>query len=960
MDKDTWKQIEDLFHQALELPVRARSKFVEQAAKGDSQLKFEVLTLLSSHDTDSSLLESGSHLSEAVSALTKQLVNEEASVRSAASSSSSPSSGSSGDAKLVKMIEAAREDFVVKRTISRGGMGVVFRVYQRKLDRDVAVKVLSASHLDDRARRRFVRESKAVAQVKNDHVVQVYEVCQDEAIPFLVMELIDGPSLKRYIELNQRVEPRVAAELTRQVAVGLDSAHQKNLIHRDIKPANILLEPLRQESQTQSRESLEFRARVVDFGLARDIDDPTGETQDQLFAGTLAYMSPEQITSPAAVDFRSDIYSLGMTLYQMLTGEKPFLGAPHMVIKKIQGSEPTAPRKLDDRIPKDLESICLKALQKDGDRRYQTAKEMTQDLDRYLDGLPTLARPISTQEKVGRWIKRNRKIAALTGLTASLLIALTLGSMIFALTVRNKNQQIVQQTTLAKTSQLQRIIDSDPAALDFALNDVAPDDQQLLQSLEREFENPERDFNSRFNAAIALSQLGQPRTQFIVENLGRVYVSPANCRNVVLALKVDPKAKSMLRTAMDLQTDIQLRARHIIVLAALDEFGPWKQAVLGQFDLSLCTEIIHQYPSWHGDLVEFVRILEAQDNKELDWTFCHAISLMDSRSFNHESRQTVVQWLQSQTSSSPYVNVASARLVLNRWGLKDKIDSTHKKSEAWYELPNGICLTRVEPSTSTMGRIENEKDTLGYPPHDVKITRPFFIADTETTVRQYEEFLNEPKEQPEGRPAVWDSNVTVSPTEDHPANRVSFYDAARFCNWLSRKEGLTPVYQFRPGTRAVQLEGGEVGHMEDWQTDRTANGFRLPSEHEWELACRDKTTTPYFFGTEREYYSDYGLKSNRTRIPAGRVRSRLPNRIGIFDIHGNVWELCDDWYTDLDESFVVDPVGPEQPEPRYFRKVHRGGGVATISGDSDAEARGSAEPEARYNNLGFRVARFIE
>ena len=180
MDQATWKQIEALFHQALELPAASRRNFVAKAAKGDSQLRLEVLTLLHSHESESGMLEGPSNLSDAVAILADDLGRSDNSASISATSvvtqidnNDVQSSDDSGDAKLVEMIEATRKDFVVKRPISRGGMGVVFRVYQRELDRDVAVKVLSASHLDDRMRRRFVRESKAAAQVKNDHVIRI-------------------------------------------------------------------------------------------------------------------------------------------------------------------------------------------------------------------------------------------------------------------------------------------------------------------------------------------------------------------------------------------------------------------------------------------------------------------------------------------------------------------------------------------------------------------------------------------------------------------------------------------------------------------------------------------------------------------------------------------------------------------------------------------------------------------
>ena len=781
------------------------------------------------------------------------------------------------------------------------------------------------------------------------------------------MELIEGPSLKRYIELKKQIPPKESAEFARQIAMGLHAAHEKQLIHRDVKPANVLMEPLDQPQGTLSRtgemaltDSIGFRARVIDFGLARDIDNPSGETQDQLFAGTLSYMSPEQITQPKTVDRRSDIYSLGMTLYQMLTGEKPFRGAPHMVMQKIELAEPTAPRKLDDRIPKDLESICLKALQKDRDRRYQTSLEMAEDLKRFIDDLPTAARPISLFEKSSRWIGRNRKIASLAGLAAGLLLALTISSLIFAFTVDHKNREIGRQTSLAESNQLQRIIDSDPTALLYAIGDLKENDNQFVDRLNTVFVDLDNDFNSRFNAAIALSHLGHPKTEFIIENLNQVFVSPTVCQNVVAALQEDSNSIQQLLDALETQTDLKQIARSIVVLAALGDFGPWKQAVDARFNPSLSTEIIHQFKNWHGDLSNTIKLVEGQKDSSLEWTLSHALSLIDTRSMNARTRDAALKWLSIQTQSESYINVCSARLVLERWDHEALIQQAAPQNDQWYELENGICMVRVEPTVSTMGRLETAKIDGGYPPHVVKITRPFYMADTETTVRQFEEFMNDPAEQPEGKPINWESSVVVSPTEDHPVDSVSYYDAARFCNWLSRREGLRPVYQFQPEPIKYQLQGGNVAEAENWKTDHTANGYRLPNEHEWELACRDSTTSKYFYGTQRDHFASYGLASNNTRVPASPVRTRLPNRIGIFDTHGNLWELTNDWYAYLDESMLIDPTGADEPDPVMYGKVHRGGGVATAGGDTDSEARGHAPPDARYTNLGFRIARYAD
>jgi hypothetical protein len=257
MDKQLWQNVEDLFHKALQVEDSKRTQFVKERAPEDRQLQFEVLTLLKSHESESDFLEQAANPDWSDSL--KKISNEFESGASVPLSTGSKSAATEDNAYqqtksqagknfpntfeigIAKRIEDSHADLVVKKVINRGGMGTVLRVYQRKLDRDVAVKVLSVDQVDDVMRRRFVRESKAAAQVKNDHVVGIHEVCNDPELPFLVMELIDGPSLKRYIELENGLPPTTAAEFARQIAIGLAAAHERHLIHRDIKPANVLL-----------------------------------------------------------------------------------------------------------------------------------------------------------------------------------------------------------------------------------------------------------------------------------------------------------------------------------------------------------------------------------------------------------------------------------------------------------------------------------------------------------------------------------------------------------------------------------------------------------------------------------------------------------------------------------------------------------------------------------------------
>jgi tetratricopeptide (TPR) repeat protein len=288
--------------------------------------------------------------------------------------------------------------------LGRGGMGIVYRAYDNDLQRTVAVKVLRLElACDPASRARFVREAQTAARVQHDNLVSVHAVvAAPDALPYLVLEYVSGPSLAELIRTRRQLESREAATLMAQAADGLAAAHAGGLIHRDVKPSNLLI-----DSETQ-------RIKLSDFGLARFLTGTSAMTQQGVLAGTPAYMSPEQAVGQDQLDGRTDVYSLGVTLYEALTGEVPFRGAPHLVLAQVLEDDPRPPRQLNDRVPHDLETICLKAMAKEPVRRYATAGELADDLRRWLKGEAIHARPVGRLERVWRWCRRNPWVAGLS------------------------------------------------------------------------------------------------------------------------------------------------------------------------------------------------------------------------------------------------------------------------------------------------------------------------------------------------------------------------------------------------------------------------------------------------------------------------------------------------------------------------------------------------------------------
>jgi WD40 repeat protein len=296
--------------------------------------------------------------------------------------------------------------------VGRGGMGVIYKARQQSLNRLVALKMISAGvHAGSAERARLSTEAEAAARLRHPNVVQIYEVGSAAGLPYLALEWMDGGSLAQVLG-GRPLAPRAAAELVGLLARAVQAAHEQGVVHRDLKPANILF--------TGSGVP-----KVADFGLAKDIGAGVGQTASATVLGTPSYMAPEQAAGQAKhAGPACDIYALGAILYECLTGSPPFRGAtPLETLDLVRSREPELPSRLRPGLPRDLVTVCLKAMAREPARRYPSAAAFADDLERFLADRPVTARPVRRWEQGWRWCRRNPALAGALGLALLLLVA---------------------------------------------------------------------------------------------------------------------------------------------------------------------------------------------------------------------------------------------------------------------------------------------------------------------------------------------------------------------------------------------------------------------------------------------------------------------------------------------------------------------------------------------------------
>jgi serine/threonine protein kinase/formylglycine-generating enzyme required for sulfatase activity len=989
MKPELWEMMNVVFHHAVDLTETERRLYLQKIQNENPDVYQHVDGLLHYHFKETELSLEGDaetrlkqivhatarilHQSEALVGTSQDLTHAQTSTlyESNEPNAVKPSSVTRDRAQAQKMLESLGELFEFREFLGSGAGGVVARVWDKSLHRTVALKILrrpesvgnarAAKRQLEREKSRLLSESRNLAKVRSDHIVQIFDVGESAGCTYLVMELIEGPSLRSQIKEHGALEPKAAAQLCYEVARGLQEAHQCGVVHRDIKPSNILLAPI-------ADEGLPWRAKIIDFGIALNqeveaSENKGGSTLSNGIEGTPSYMAPELFGNAMhegalfegalfeggpEIAPTSDVYALGATLYESLTGKVPYRGAVHMLIK--QKSAPvTPPRELDDRIPPDLESVCLKALSFEPMHRYQTAREFADDLRRFLSGAPTVARPLSASQRLLRWSARHKALSVAAASIVVLLSLLSFGSVVVATVLWQKNLAIAEQRVRTQNALEARILTADPDSLLLAVEQFRNSAEQPVEQL-RQLKSTHTDSRARFNTACALAILGESMQQEIVNLIPFVARNSHQCKAIAMALHADPEqSRSLISDAYDtapMPEKIKLAtlAWHVGDPSKLLPLADARQ------DADARTQLIHGLADWCPDLDQAIDQALNKSEPDLATCFMLGIGLMDNRLLSdrqRESLQAGVRSLVADKQCPSQLSAAALWVANSRFWL-------HKREGNVEELP--FRMIKIGPGRFIMGESDPSLLYDLRAAHPVEITQPFLLADREVSVGFFRQVLIE-SDDPELQKlaAEWEPDEVISPTDEHPAQSVTWIEAVQFCNALSIRSGLQACY--RLDGKLTLTPNGEEQEIENWVRMESADGYRLPTEAEWEFAARAGTSGFYSFGNDRHYLEYYGLWSNNLRIEANPGGKLMPNPWGLFDMHGNVWEWSDDWFCEFPNAPEIDPI---RTQPTDEGKAYRGGGVATFSGDPTSSARGRTFPANRYTNTGFRVARSVK
>jgi formylglycine-generating enzyme required for sulfatase activity/tRNA A-37 threonylcarbamoyl transferase component Bud32 len=725
--------------------------------------------------------------------------------------------------------------YEILEELGRGGMAVVYKARDRRLARTVALKmILAGAHAGPGERARFRTEAEAIARVQHPDIVQIYEVGEHDGLPFLSLEFCPGGNLEQALAGTPLAAPEAAAVLER-LARAVAAAHAVGVVHRDLKPANVLL-------------AAGGTPKITDFGLAKQ-EGISGQTASGAVVGTPSYMAPEQAAGKGQqVGAAADVYALGALLYELLTGRPPFKAAtPLDTLLQVVHDEPVPVRHLQPKVPRDLETICHKCLQKEPRKRYRSAALLAEDLRRFRTGEPIQARPVGRIERTVKWVKRN---AVVTGATLAVVLALTLGTAVSYRKYLDAEQQkgiAEEQRNIAQEKETEARQEAEKAkkARDFLARMFRLDQADLEGgevSARRVLESAERRIPGEF--------ADQPEfCEALVADIRRVRLAAAGTTPHALLLEV--RGPVALQTASG-------ATKPVVPQALLQAGDRLRLGAEAQAQLVFLSDLHKERLKSASEITVRPKGCEPAD----------AIRERDT------------------SALMTFVRLPKGTFYMGWNGTKGSARKTEIQEEfeiAVHDVTQGQWQAVMGTNRSHFSRRGN------------------------------------------GRTAVLD--ISDEELKLFPVEMVSWTDAQEFIKKLNEKERGR-------------------GH---W--------YRLPTEAEWEYACRggavseEECSYHFYFDKPANDLSSEQANFNGTspfgNAPHGKYLQRTTrvgaypsNKLGLCDMHGNVWQWCADEF-----------------QPGGSDRVIRGGTWVSRGFSCQAAIRGREAPTTRYANIGFRLVR---